>query len=180
MEIAQVTALMEQKKKALREFQAVTQKMLECSRDDLKKLVEKREHLIREMDRAEAEIQAQLTDLEEADPVRQAVAGTLEGTGHGEETETLFRLSREIRALLGQIREDDIQASLRRGWSRNRSLIRSALPIRAARPREPGSIRRQQPGAGEVPVWEMREILWFLKKRPIILNERTKRNHNLL
>lgn len=37
MEIAQVTALMEQKKKALREFQAVTQKMLECSRDDLKK-----------------------------------------------------------------------------------------------------------------------------------------------
>ena len=56
MEIAQVTALMEQKKKALREFQAVTQKMLECSRDDLKKLVEKREHLIREMDRAEAEI----------------------------------------------------------------------------------------------------------------------------
>ena len=36
MEIAQVTALMEQKKKALREFQAVTQKMLECSRDDLK------------------------------------------------------------------------------------------------------------------------------------------------
>ena len=32
---------------------------------------------------------------------------------HGEETETLFRLSREIRALLGQIREDDIQASLR-------------------------------------------------------------------
>lgn len=113
MEIAQVTALMEQKKKALWEFQAVTQKMLECSRDDLKKLVEKREHLIREMDRAEAEIQAQLTDLEEADPVRQAVAGTLEGTGHGEETETLFRLSREIRALLGQIREDDIQASLR-------------------------------------------------------------------
>ena len=113
MEIAQVTALMEQKKKALREFQAVTQKMLECSRDDLKKLVEKREHLIREMDRAEAEIQAQLTDLEKADPVRQAVAGTLEGTGHGEETETLFRLSREIRALLGQIREDDIQASLR-------------------------------------------------------------------
>lgn len=65
------------------------------------------------MDRAEAEIQAQLTDLEEADPVRQAVAGTLEGTGHGEETEALFRLSREIRALLGQIREDDIQASLR-------------------------------------------------------------------
>lgn len=113
MEIAQVTALMEQKKKALREFQAVTQKMLECSRDDLKKLVEKREHLIWEMDRAEAEIQAQLTDLEEADPVRQAVAGTLEGTGHGEETEALFRLSREIRALLGQIREDDIQASLR-------------------------------------------------------------------
>ena len=113
MEIAQVTALMKQKKKALREFQAVTQKMLECSRDDLKKLVEKREHLIREMDRAEAEIQAQLTDLEEADPVRQAVAGTLEGTGHGEETEALFRLSREIRALLGQIREDDIQASLR-------------------------------------------------------------------
>ena len=86
MEIAQVTALMEQKKKALREFQAVTQKMLECSRDDLKKLVEKRDHLIREMDRAEAEIQAQLTDLEEADPVRQAVAGTLEGTGHGEES----------------------------------------------------------------------------------------------
>ena len=113
MEIAQVTALMKQKKKAQREFQAVTQKMLECSRDDLKKLVEKREHLIREMDRAEAEIQAQLTDLEEADPVRQAVAGTLEGTGHGEETEALFRLSREIRALLGQIREDDIQASLR-------------------------------------------------------------------
>ena len=103
MELAQVTALMEQKKKALREFQAVTQKMLECSRDDLKKLVEKRDH----------QIQAQLTDLEEADPVRQAVAGTLEGTGHGEETETLFRLSREIRALLGQIREDDIQASLR-------------------------------------------------------------------
>lgn len=180
MEIAQVTALMEQKKKALREFQAVTQKMLECSRDDLKKLVEKREHLIREMDRAEAEIQAQLTDLEEADPVRQAVAGTLEGTGHGEETETLFRLSRETvpcRTDPGG-RYPGFPAAA--GGAGTGSLIRSALPIRAARPREPGSIRRQQPGAGEVPVWEMREILWFLKKRPIILNERTKRNHNLL
>ncbi len=180
MEIAQVTALMEQKKKALREFQAVTQKMLECSRDDLKKLVEKRDHLIREMDRAEAEIQAQLTDLEEADPVRQAVAGTLgRHRTRGGDRGAAGCPGRSVPC------SDRSGRTISRlpcgcGWSRNRSSIRSALPIRAARPREPGSIRRQQPGAGEVPVWEMREILWFLKKRPIILNERTKRNHNLL
>ena len=113
MEMAQVAALMEQKKKVLQEFQAATRKMLECSRDDLKGLVEKRDRLIREMDQAEAEIQSQLADLEEADPIRQAVAGTLEGAGHGAEAEKLFQLAREIRALLGQIREDDIQASLR-------------------------------------------------------------------
>lgn len=113
MEIVQVSALMEQRKRLLLEFQATTRKMLECSREELEPLVEKREQLIGEMDRIQAEIQEQLADLEEGDPVRQAVSGVLEGTTHGEETGKLFQLSREMRTLLGQIREDDIQAALR-------------------------------------------------------------------
>lgn len=113
MASVQLMEWMEQKKQCLLDFQAVTQCMLECEREELEDLVEKRGRLIEKIDQLDAGIQAELEGLEASDPIYQAVAGTLEGGTHEAETKMLFALSREMRSILGQIREDDIQASLR-------------------------------------------------------------------
>ena len=113
MDLNGIIGLMKQKKEELEQFQELTQAMLLCTREELETQVRQREKSIRQIEKLDQQLQQIREDLAPEDPVRQAMAGTLEGNGHPEPVEEIFTLSRQIRALLGRIREDDIQASLR-------------------------------------------------------------------
>lgn len=63
MASVQLMEWMEQKKQCLLDFQAVTQRMLECEREELEDLVEKRGRLIEKIDQLDAGIQAELEGL---------------------------------------------------------------------------------------------------------------------